>query len=991
MHDAVSFIYTSPHWALVFPFAGLAAYLSLSGRSLGATWDRLAYLTGRLTLFLAVFYIPLVFYTGTWQHYDIPKRFSFQFFVLVMLGSWWAVKGRLQRPRSPLLLPAAYFFLIMVLTTFGAVNMAESWETLVMYGAVLINMVLIGTYFRRPSDIRLVCVLINICTLAVVLYALAQWFDWTPIWRAIEGPNSTVFTRKPVSFMGNENYTAEFLNLAFPLAVSLLIYSWGHPLWMAMYSLVVCLTLIALLYIDCNATYMGFLAGFPVMALILISHRALPCIHRMGLLSRSSGVPVSLQDLNLWFRRIVFALILVVSVSAALLASFENPIRRRITTTMTWADTDGDHIPDGAAPVVFRLECMSGTLRTIYDNPVTGIGPGNFKVIHPDPRYESQRERKVLGEETLARKVHNDILYHAVEFGCFGMFGFIWMWVTALWCAFRSLRLLDWTGREETVLGPSGHPQSLDNRRFLFYYQTGAISGLLIALASANFGHTFVIPTSQVMFWFVAGSSVLIYQWARGEKTVYRPVEPGNRFSLAAVPSTVRWPVLLAVVLVLGSWNVRQLSGESHLRAGMSLQSYKQYKPMFEHFDAALRVWPYQMEIFYILGRYCIDASVQIEQVRKQGDDLVGQEIMASPVMTPERQKELRSNADEAVRTHLATYYGLDESEKTRIIDLGMRVLQTDLYLNPIYKWAHNNLGVLYDKRGLFEYSERSYDRVLKIDPEQVYAHYNDGLGYMRIGDYENARKSLERAFIADRKRSEVLQYLAYTFVELGDAEHAKEALDHYAYKEWDQKGVPWNPGPELRATLFRTYSNIGFQLAAEGKPEMAVDALIRAGNTGYQDASLRDLRLISEQLALNLLKLGRVDPAIAVYQQMLARDDLDNTTRRNLCFLLSRQGRNREALQAMQRVVHDEPHDWAAWYNCASLKAVIGTYDNASILADLRSAVERNRDEVSKQFVEDTLLREKLKGDPGLREILGEEIYLQVEKPTNSDEASGN
>jgi tetratricopeptide (TPR) repeat protein len=186
-------------------------------------------------------------------------------------------------------------------------------------------------------------------------------------------------------------------------------------------------------------------------------------------------------------------------------------------------------------------------------------------------------------------------------------------------------------------------------------------------------------------------------------------------------------------------------------------------------------------------------------------------------------------------------------------------------------------------------------------------------------------------------------------------------------------------------------YSNIGFQLAAEGKPEMAVDALIRAGSTGYQDASPRDLRLVSEQLALNLLKLGRVDPAIAVYQQMLARDDLDNTTRRNLSFLLSRQGRNEEALQAMQRVVHDEPHDWAAWYNCASLKAVIGTYDNASILADLRNAVERNRDEASKQFVEDTLLREKLKGDPGLKEILGEEIYLQAEKPTSPDETSGN
>jgi tetratricopeptide (TPR) repeat protein len=282
---------------------------------------------------------------------------------------------------------------------------------------------------------------------------------------------------------------------------------------------------------------------------------------------------------------------------------------------------------------------------------------------------------------------------------------------------------------------------------------------------------------------------------------------------------------------------------------------------------------------------------------------------------------------------------------------------------------------VLYDKRGLFDYSGRSYDRVLKIDYEQVYAHYNDGLGYMRAGEYENARKSLERAFVADPSRSEVLQYLAQTFIALGDAEHAKEALDHYAYKEWDQNGVPWNPSPELRAALFSMYSTIGLQLAAEGKPETAADALIRAGSVGYQDASPRDLRLVSEQLALNLLKLGRVEPAIVVYRQMLARDDMDNTTRRNLALLLSRQGRNEEALQAMQRVVHDEPHDWAPWYICASFKAVIGTYDNDSILADLRNAAEKNREEVFKSILEDTTLRAKLKGDPRAKEILGQDI----------------
>ena len=488
MHAAISRIYEFPFWTLLFPLLGLGAYLTLSGRSVGAVWERLAYLTGRLCLVTGVLYVPLVFYTGTWRHYNVTKSLSFEFLLLMMLASWWAVKGRLTRPRSPLLIPAAYFFLVMLLTAFGAVNMAESWETLTLYGAVLVQMILLGAFLRRSSDLRLLCVVINITMLLVVVYALGQWFDWTPVWRLVEGPNASRFTYKPVSFMGNENYVAEFLNIAFPLAIALLIYSWGHPFWTVMYSIVVCLTMIALLYIDCNASYMGFAVGFPVMALILISYRGLPALHRVGLLVKPSGERVSLADLRFWFRKMVFALILAISMLAAVMASVENPIRSRVASLITWADVDGDHQPDGVPPMIFRLECMSSAVRTIYDNIVTGIGPGNFKVIHP--AYESQLERKILGKETLARKVHNDFLYHAVDYGCFGMLGFIWMWVTALWCAFRSLRLLDWNEREEARVGPKGRPFSLDDRRFLFFFQVGGIGGMVIAFDHAWFSDT---------------------------------------------------------------------------------------------------------------------------------------------------------------------------------------------------------------------------------------------------------------------------------------------------------------------------------------------------------------------------------------------------------------------------------------------------------------------------------------------------------------------
>ncbi len=977
MHDLLSVFYTFPHWLLVFPLVGLGTYLSTaSDGPLRATWDRLAYLTGRLMLFTAILYIPLIFYTGTWHHYNTTKALSLEYMVLIILASWWAVKGRLRRPHSPMLLPAAYFFLIMVLTTFVAVNMAEAWETLLLYGAALVFMVLIGAFIRRPDDIRLVCIVMNITVLLVVLYALAQWFDWEPLWRAVEGPNLTGFTRKPVSFMGNENYAGEFLNLTFPLAITLLIWSWGNPAWMVMFSGIACLSMIAILYIDCNASYMGFLVGFPVMVLILISYRVLPWLHDTGLLNTARR-KVTLKEMRFWFRRLVFALILGVALVSALTASVDNPLRSRVAQLITWADFDGDHLPDGVPPMIFRLECMSSALKTTHDNVFTGIGPGNFKVIHP--YYESQLERKILGKETLARKVHNDFLYHSAEHGFFGMLGWIWMWVTALWCAFRSLPVLDWTNRKKVSVGPPNQPFSLEERRFLFYFQVGAIGGMIIALISCNFGHTFVIPASLFLFWFIAGSSVLIYQWTQGEGTVCKPRQKSGPHFLTRLSSTVRWPVLLVIVLIIGSLNVRQLIGESHLRVGMTKREYDQFGEMFNHFDKAMEIWPYQMEIFYILGRYCIDAFQKMEDIRRGVENQVN-EILASGEVTPEQEKLLRQQADQIVQQQLAQH-GLDEKERMEVVDLGIRVLQTDVYLNPIYKWAHNNLGVLYDKRAAFTHSERSYDRVLDIDYEQVYAHYNHGLGYLREHQYEKARRSFEQALVADPTKTEVLQYLGHAYYNMGDLEHAKQAYDHYTYKTWDEKGLPWSPDPQTQENLFKVYFNLGVQLSQENKPQQALDSLIRAASTGYQKMTPQESRLLKEQIASNLVKLNRVNEAIEVYREMLAKEDMDNTTRRNLVLLLSHIGRNEEALEAMQRVAKDEPHDWSAWYNIATLKARVGNYSEESILSDLKKAIELDRQQVVAQLSEDQLLREALKGTPFLEGLLGDELHMEVQK----------
>jgi len=978
VHETLRPFYDFKFWILIFPLIGLGVYLVLSSRSHGALVERLALLFGRLVLYFGSFYATLIFYTGTWQHYTTTKAISFEFMILLMLASWWALKGRWDRPRTPILIPAACLFLVILVTTFFTVNMAEAWEALTLYGAALVQVVLLTVFLRRVADLRLFCIVLNVTTVLVVLYALGQWFDWQPIWSAIEGPNAGRFTEKPVSFMGNENYVAEFLNMAFPLAISLLIYSWGYPFWMAMYSVIVCLILVAFLYIDCNASYMGFAIGFPVMALILISYRGLPILQRLNFINPKSGNPITLTELRFWFRRGVFALVLGLSVLAAVLASTENPIRTRVAGLITWADVNGDYQPDGVPPMIFRLECMRASIMKTYDNILTGIGPGNFKVIHPG--YESQLERKLLGKETLARKAHNDFLQHSSELGIFGLFAYFWLWVTALWCGFRSLRILDWGRADLTPIGPKNRPFSFDDRQFLFYFQVGAITGMIIALVSCNFGHTFVLPAGVILFYFIAGSSGLVYSWICGEQLTRRKEVNGSGFHYTAIPTYLRWPVLLVGVLLLTSTLVRQITGETHLRLGMNYQGHERYGEMFDHFDKSMKVWPYQMETFYILGRFCIDAFQQIELVRKAYEDKAAEDY-GQKELTPEQQAQVNAWIDQGTEELLSKKYGLHEQEKSAIVDKGVKCLQIDVFLNPIYKWAHNNLGVLYDKKGDFVFSKRAYNRVLEIDYEQVYAHYNNGLGYLRAAQYDRGRKSFEAAYVSNPENPEVLEYLGCCYFQLGDYESAKNALDHFTYKKWDEKGETWTPDPDLRKNLAAWYAQIGSYLGSVNKYDQSADALVRAASAGLDDFAPEQWRTVQEHLALNYFRLRKYDDALRVFGQMLARHDKDNTARRHVSQILSIQGKYEEALAAMQRVTQDEPNDGLAWFNCASLKVLLEKYDNASITSDLKRAYEKNPELIRDQLKTNQPLINRLRGDPALKELGLEDLFIEVSK----------
>ncbi|MEW6234593.1 MAG: O-antigen ligase family protein [Candidatus Omnitrophota bacterium] len=721
-------------------------------------WERWASLLGRLIIVFSMVYVTLIFYTWTWRHFAVPKTASFQFLMLMLAACWLIVACKRRMVRSSLAAPAAMLGMMMLVSCLVAVNLPEAFEQNSFYLLCLLFAVLIPKFLTSRKDFEAMAYIMGLLCILVDIYGLAQRFNWVWFFNFSTQFGIEKFTEKPVSFMGNENYTAEFMNIGVPICFTMMLCHWRKPSKLFFYTVATLFNVVNMYYIDCNATYFGLLVSMPIAAILFIRYRAIPSMTRWNLFGATEDVLVRRA------RHALVLLILAISIFAAITASFRNPIRFKMASIVTWMDINGDHVPDGVAPYIFRLQCMDAAIRNIRDVPLFGIGAGNFKVVHP--LFENQLERKVLGEETLARKVHNDHLFHAVEFGVLGLYAWYWIIAATVFAGFQSIRILYFN----RIASP--HPISNvetltpDDKDFYFYIQLGLLTAVLTGVASCAFGHTFVIPSSSVSFWWAVGVTAAAYQLIRrAEKklplleygTTAEPLSSWQRIA-KLIPSPVLWLLFFILILPIGALNIYQFMGETYLKYGMGMKDRPQplYQQMFQFFDKARRYYPYQMETYYILGRYYIDAVIDIERYKKLGD--AGTQAMKQVGLEPEK---LRQYVEEGVVT-----------------------LQTDIFMNPNYKWAHNNLGVLYDRltgilKGAY-HSQAAYNRVLTIDNEQIYAHYNLGLGAMNRTDYKTAIDELQMALVVDPGKTEIYRYLSGCFTSMNEYQSSITALDKY-------------------------------------------------------------------------------------------------------------------------------------------------------------------------------------------------------------------
>lgn len=183
----------------------------------------------------------------------------------------------------------------------------------------------------------------------------------------------------------------------------------------------------------------------------------------------------------------------------------------------------------GHWPYIFRVESwkaaagnITGNIALSHGIPLLGIGPGNFKVIHP--LYASQLERRLLGQEVLARKVRSEWLAVGLECGLLGVLGKLWIFAAiffAWWLAFRRWR---------TKVRPG---EQFRNREFLSYFLFGSFASLVAGVASATVGIAlYQAEAATVIYWVGAAACAMVPVLAASPAAARR-FEPEERVESA--------------------------------------------------------------------------------------------------------------------------------------------------------------------------------------------------------------------------------------------------------------------------------------------------------------------------------------------------------------------------------------------------------------------------------------------------------------------------
>lgn len=97
---------------------------------------------------------------------------------------------------------------------------------------------------------------------------------------------------------------------------------------------------------------------------------------------------------------------------------------------------------------------------------------------------------------------------------------------------------------------------------------------------------------------------------------------------------------------------------------------------------------------------------------------------------------------------------------------------------DPLSAEEHNDLGVAYERKGLFDLAEKEYRIAGNKRPDWALPYFNLGNLYVRLGEVRKAEDSYRKALTLDENDGDTLNNLADLLCRRGKVQEAKGLIE---------------------------------------------------------------------------------------------------------------------------------------------------------------------------------------------------------------------
>ena len=613
----------------------------------------------RGSLILLVFAVPLAISPFSTNIYNVPKSFISSLLILFIFALWlsrWDEKGSISLPTSYLSLPILAFFLASLLSMAKALDFYQALTASYRLLTYLLLYHLVLYVIQEHRQVETLFRVMGLTGAAVAVYGLFQYWGWDFMLL------SERF--RPVSFLGNTGYAAEYLILVIPLSLVLFLRAPSFlekVLWASIGGLL----LAHLLFTQARGPWLGLFISITWMGWVL---------YRRYWKGKAS-IPLG--------RKEKVGVFLGLTLFLLFFALYPGLLSR------IWSIFDPTY-PSNR----FRLLVWSSTLKIIAENPFFGVGFGNYELHYPPFRTVEEWR---LSEKLVVANAHNDYLQIAAETGLIGLGLFLWLLLRVSISLHKNLRY------------------ERDSQIFLLSLGLGG--SLTALLVSAFFAFPFQNPTPSLYFWLFLG---LISSLERiGGQAPKKAI---------ALPRVLAWgaaiPLLaLSYLLVIGQFLADlhlEKARQSFLR-GRETEAFTEYqKAIFFYFP---NLYTHELQRKAFSDKRIYERAVQAyqEALTKNPNSA---ELHADLGATlgemglyreaiEELRKALELNPElSAARENLGHAYLLQGQWEEAI-----REYQKTIELDPKSARARLYLGIALYGKGEKKEAQKEWDKALALEP----------------------------------------------------------------------------------------------------------------------------------------------------------------------------------------------------------------------------------------------------------------------------------